>query len=106
MERSTAAPPARSNGRSLFWIWIVLFIVAIIWFAGWGLGGYGGWWWGRTHGPTITQPANRGTGAGGTEPGAPAGGNGTATPNHGTATTGGGNGTSAPGAGTAPQGRH
>lgn len=93
VERRTATPPARSGGRSLFWIWIVLFIAAIIWFAGWGFGGYGGWWWGRTHGPTITQPTNRGTGAGGT---------GTAVPGGST----GANDTAAPRGGAAPQGGH
>ena len=55
-----ADEPARRAGRSWFWIWIVLFIAAIIWFAGWGFGGYGGWWWGRAHGPTVTQPSNPG----------------------------------------------
>lgn len=86
------ARPVRTGGsRSFFWLWVVLFIAAIIWFCGWGWGGYGGWWWGRT--PAVYQPASRtGTGAGtatgtgtasgaanGTAPAAPHGtGNGTA----------------------------
>ncbi|MGA7523002.1 MAG: hypothetical protein WBW84_11000 [Acidobacteriaceae bacterium] len=59
--------PARTRtartggGRSLFWIWIVLFIAAILWFCGWGWGGYGGWWWGRT--PAAYGPAYTGRGA-------------------------------------------
>ena len=60
VENRPAEEPVRRGGRSWFWIWIVLFIAAIIWFAGWGFGGYGGWWWGRTHGPTVTQPTNPG----------------------------------------------
>lgn len=52
----------RSNG--LFWIWIVVFIAAIVWFCGWGFGGYGGWWWGRS--PAVTQPYTAPGNAGGT----------------------------------------
>lgn len=59
-------PTQRSNG--MFWIWIVLFIAAIVWFCGWGFGGYGGWWWG--HSPAMIQPAN-------TNQGGPAGAGGT-----------------------------
>lgn len=29
-----------------WWIWL-FFLIAFIWFSGWGWGGYGGWWWGR-----------------------------------------------------------
>lgn len=28
-----------------WWVWLVI-IIGAIWFAGWGWGGYGGWWWG------------------------------------------------------------
>lgn len=53
----------RAGGASFFWVWIVLFIAAIIWFCGWGWGGYGGWWWGRGGAANTVQPYNNGTGS-------------------------------------------
>jgi hypothetical protein len=35
---------------------ILAFIVAIVWFGGWGWAGYGGWWWGNRN-AQIMQPA-------------------------------------------------
>lgn len=45
-------------GWTWIWVWILIlaFIVAIVWFGGWGWAGYGGWWWGNRNG-RITQPA-------------------------------------------------
>lgn len=61
--RRVLAVPARRSG-SFFWVWIVLFIAAIIWFCGWGWGGAGGWWWGRTAAVHTAQPANGAAGVG------------------------------------------
>lgn len=38
-----------SHGASWTWVWVVVCVVVIVafWFAGWGFGGYGGWWWGK-----------------------------------------------------------
>lgn len=48
-----------------WWIW-VLIIIGIIWFGGWGWGGYGGWWWGHRMRAGVVQPAyNNGTVANG-----------------------------------------
>lgn len=45
------------GGLGFWWLWLVL-IIAIIWFAGWGWGGYGGWWWGRRGVAPVTNNAN------------------------------------------------
>lgn len=46
-----------SYGVSWTWLWVVLFVAIIVafWFAGWGFGGYGGWWWGKKT-VAIVQP--------------------------------------------------
>lgn len=85
--------PVRQGGRGWFWIWIVLFIAAIVWFCGWGWGGYGGWWWGRSHG-AVVQPAPAGTLGTGT---------GQTTGNNGTANTAPAKNGNAGGAPAAPQ---
>ena len=72
--RRVETRPVQQGGRSLFWIWIVLFVAAIIWFCGWGFGGYGGWWWGRS---AASPVAPAGTAARPSAPG-PAAGNGAA----------------------------
>lgn len=74
--RRVVTRPVRQGGRSFFWIWIVLFIAAILWFCGWGFGGYGGWWWGRS---AATPVAPAGTAAR-PSPGGPATGNGATAP--------------------------
>jgi hypothetical protein len=45
-------------GWTWIWVWLLIlaFIVAIVWFGGWGWAGYGGWWWGNRN-AQITQPA-------------------------------------------------
>ena len=38
------------------WVVVGFCVVALIWFAGWGFGGYGGWWWGpRTHQAKVAR---------------------------------------------------
>ena len=71
VEEGAIVPTRRKNG--LFWTWIVLFIVAMVWFCGWGFGGYGGWWWARS--PALTQPGYTAPGTAGAHSG-----NGSATP--------------------------
>ena len=44
----------RTSGNSAgwfawWWVWLVVILCAI-WFAGWGWGGYGGWWRGNRGG--------------------------------------------------------
>lgn len=45
-------------GWTWIWVWLLIlaFIVAIVWFGGWGWAGYGGWWWGNRN-AQVTQPA-------------------------------------------------
>lgn len=43
------APESSSGWWGWWWLWILI-IIAIIWFGGWGWGGYGGWWRGRPYG--------------------------------------------------------
>lgn len=52
--------PARRAGAGWFawwWIWLLIILCAI-WFAGWGWGDYGGWWFGNRGGVTQTAPAS------------------------------------------------
>lgn len=44
-------------GWAWMWVWLLIlaFIVAVVWFGGWGWAGYGGWWWGNRN-AQITQP--------------------------------------------------
>jgi hypothetical protein len=42
----------------------LLIIIAAIWFAGWGWGGYGGWWWGRPRTIVVQQGNVQPTGEG------------------------------------------
>ena len=42
-----------------WWIWL-LFLVAIVWFGGWGWGGYGGWWWGRPRAVAVYRVSGPG----------------------------------------------
>lgn len=41
------------------WIWlaIIAFVVAIVWFGGWGWARYGGWWWGHNE-TRVLPPAD------------------------------------------------
>ena len=55
--------PLRSDGYRAtdgrwgwLWVWFIILICAFIWFAGWGWGSYGGWWWG-TRRPVAQQSA-------------------------------------------------
>lgn len=45
-------------GWTWIWVWLLIlaFIVAIVWFGGWGWAGYGGWWWGNRN-AQVTQSA-------------------------------------------------
>lgn len=44
------------SGWRWWWIWPVIIALAV-WWAGWGWGGTGGWWWGRqAHSPVIQAP--------------------------------------------------
>lgn len=45
-------------GWTWIWVWLLIlaFIIAIVWFGGWGWAGYGGWWWGNRN-AQVTQPA-------------------------------------------------
>ncbi len=45
-------------GWTWIWVWLLIlaFIVAIVWFGGWGWAGYGGWWWGDRN-AQVTQSA-------------------------------------------------
>ncbi len=54
IERETAA------GGLLAWWWLwLLIIIAIIWFGGWGWGGYGGWWgWGAPRNAAMPATQN------------------------------------------------
>lgn len=57
--------PATAGGFGWWWLWLLI-IIAIIWFAGWGWGGYGGWWWGRRAlAPVGSNAATNGTNANG-----------------------------------------
>jgi len=42
------------------WIWILIaIIILVIWFGGFGWGGYGGWWWGsRPHAAVVGTAPN------------------------------------------------
>src|SRR5579884_2024976 len=50
--RRIAAENAGTAWFAWWWIWLLI-IIAIIWFAGWGWGGYGGWWWGGARGVAV-----------------------------------------------------
>lgn len=45
--------PRQSDGYSAtgawgwWWVWFIILVCAFIWFAGWGWGSHGGWWWGN-----------------------------------------------------------
>lgn len=44
------------GGWRWWWIWPVIIALAV-WWAGWGWGGTGGWWWGRSaHSEVIPAP--------------------------------------------------
>lgn len=52
----------RGGGLAWWWVWILLIGIAFFWFAGWGWGPYGGWWWGQ---PEVRmQPQVTGSGVG------------------------------------------
>lgn len=52
----------RGGGLAWWWVWILLIGIAYFWFAGWGWGPYGGWWWGQ---PEVRmQPQVTGSGVG------------------------------------------
>ena len=50
------------------WIWVGLlilaFIIAIVWFGGWGWAGHGGWWWGNHNARVVQQPVANVNGSG------------------------------------------
>lgn len=48
------------------WIWlaIIAFIVAIVWFGGWGWAGHGGWWWGHNETRALNPADNTLNGSG------------------------------------------
>jgi len=48
------------------WIWlaIIAFIVAIVWFGGWGWARYGGWWWGHNETRALPPADNTLNGSG------------------------------------------
>jgi hypothetical protein len=58
-------PGVTGGGFGWWWLWLLI-IIAIIWFAGWGWGGYGGWWWGRRAPATGVYAPVNGSGANGT----------------------------------------
>jgi len=45
IQRRQVAAQNAGSFLGWWWIWLLVFI-GIFWFAGWGWGGYGGWWWG------------------------------------------------------------
>jgi hypothetical protein len=46
------------GGWRWWWVWPIIFAL-VFWWAGWGWGGTGGWWWGRVHSQNtaINAPA-------------------------------------------------
>lgn len=51
-DQRTVERVSRSGWR-WWWVWPVIIALAI-WWAGWGWGGTGGWWWGRqAHSPVV-----------------------------------------------------
>lgn len=51
---------ATRGGWRWWWIWPVIIALAV-WWAGWGWGGTGGWWWGRTAHQNTAIPAKPGS---------------------------------------------
>lgn len=48
------------GGWRWYWVWPVV-IALIFWWAGWGWGDSGGWWWGRAHSQNTAIPAPAGS---------------------------------------------
>ena len=48
------------GGWRWWWVWPVI-VALVIWWAGWGWGGTGGWWFGRTHSQNTAIPAPAGS---------------------------------------------
>lgn len=51
---------AASGWVAWWWIWLLI-IIGMVWFGGWGWGGYGGWWWGARNRAGYLQPMNPAT---------------------------------------------
>ena len=52
----------RGGGWVGWWIVVIIILVAFFWYAGWGWGGYGGWWSGSRTQRTVSIPVT-GSGA-------------------------------------------
>lgn len=46
---------ATGGAGGFWWVWFIILVCAFVWFAGWGWGSHGGWWWGtrRVTGPNA-----------------------------------------------------
>jgi hypothetical protein len=55
-----AVESASRGGWRWWWVWPVIIAVAF-WWAGWGWGSTGGWWWGRAHQQNTAIPAPAGS---------------------------------------------
>lgn len=53
-------------GWAWIWVWLLIlaFIIAIVWFGGWGWAGHGGWWWSNHNARVIQQPVANVNGSG------------------------------------------